>query len=92
MSLHLSIDADRFRALYVAPKPSAPAQPQRFDDGFEIPPDVDVPPELRGEGVDDVTMGAGGSGGADDGGACPHCTFVNEPGATDCDVCGLPLR
>lgn len=23
--------------------------------------------------------------------ACPHCTFINEPGATDCDVCGLPL-
>jgi nuclear protein localization family protein 4 len=23
--------------------------------------------------------------------ACPHCTFENEAGATDCDVCGLPL-
>lgn len=23
--------------------------------------------------------------------ACPHCTYINEPGATDCDVCGLPL-
>ncbi|CAO1635558.1 unnamed protein product [Jaminaea pallidilutea] len=23
--------------------------------------------------------------------ACPHCTFENAPGATDCDVCGLPL-
>lgn len=23
--------------------------------------------------------------------ACPHCTFINEPGKTDCDVCGLPL-
>lgn len=32
--------------------------------------------------------------GADAGGgvACPHCTFVNAPGSTDCDVCGLPLH
>lgn len=22
---------------------------------------------------------------------CPHCTFENDAGATDCDVCGLPL-
>lgn len=24
--------------------------------------------------------------------ACPHCTYINEPGASDCDVCGLPLN
>lgn len=37
--------------------------------------------------------GTGTPGGADAGGpkACPHCTFINEAGATDCDVCGLPL-
>lgn len=23
--------------------------------------------------------------------ACPHCTFENPAGATDCEVCGLPL-
>ncbi|PWN26228.1 polyubiquitin-tagged protein recognition complex, Npl4 component [Jaminaea rosea] len=23
--------------------------------------------------------------------ACPHCTFENAPGSSDCDVCGLPL-
>lgn len=23
--------------------------------------------------------------------ACPHCTFENPVGSTDCDVCGLPL-
>lgn len=23
--------------------------------------------------------------------ACPHCTFLNAVGSTDCDVCGLPL-
>ena len=27
-----------------------------------------------------------------EGSACPHCTFLNAPGSTDCDVCGLPLH
>lgn len=22
---------------------------------------------------------------------CPHCTFENDHGGTDCEVCGLPL-
>lgn len=22
---------------------------------------------------------------------CPHCTFVNEGGRSDCEICGLPL-
>lgn len=22
---------------------------------------------------------------------CPHCTFVNEHGGNDCEICGLPL-
>jgi hypothetical protein len=29
--------------------------------------------------------------GADAGTQCPHCTFINPPGSTDCEVCGLPL-
>ncbi|OCF41793.1 nuclear protein localization protein 4 [Kwoniella heveanensis CBS 569] len=35
--------------------------------------------------------GGGGSGGASGPRTCPHCTFVNEPGTSDCDICGLPL-
>lgn len=27
----------------------------------------------------------------EEGVACPHCTFINAAGNTDCDVCGLPL-
>jgi nuclear protein localization family protein 4 len=36
---------------------------------------------------------AGGGGGGDSGGEriCPHCTYINEPGSSDCEVCGLPL-
>ncbi|WVR05934.1 nuclear protein localization protein 4 [Kwoniella sp. DSM 27419] len=32
---------------------------------------------------------AAGSGSAER--ICPHCTFVNEHGRSDCDICGLPL-
>ena len=38
-----------------------------------------------------VSADAGVSSSAADGVACPHCTFLNAPGSTDCDVCGLPL-
>ncbi|KAG8723400.1 nuclear protein localization protein 4 [Ceratobasidium sp. 395] len=48
----------------------------RPDSPFEIPP------ELRDEPMSGVSGGTR---------PCPHCTFVNEPGVTDCEVCGLPL-
>lgn len=41
-----------------------------------------------GSGTPGGAAGGGGSGGPK---ACPHCTFINDAGATDCDVCGLPL-
>ena len=43
-------------------------------------------------GID--SPGAGASGGGGDAGGprtCPHCTFVNEAGGPDCEICGLPL-
>lgn len=85
----------------ISPAPTASAngqQPTKFDDGFEIPPDVDVPPPENFDRFDDdIDMtgdndGPPGGGGEGDGVvACPHCTFENEVGKVDCDVCGLPL-
>lgn len=49
---------------------------------------IDSPPRLG------APAGGGDAGAAAGGGAekvCPHCTFVNEAGAQDCDICGLPL-
>ena len=94
--------------LPAAPQPPArdypgAQQPQQTLDGFDIPPDVDVPPSAAGGGggFGDEAGAAGGAGGAgaaaggagDDGiKVCPHCTFENGPGAgQDCEVCGLPL-
>ncbi|ODO07176.1 nuclear protein localization protein 4 [Cryptococcus wingfieldii CBS 7118] len=49
-------------------------------------------------GIDSPSgAGASGSAGGDAnaGGTreriCPHCTFVNEHGGSDCEICGLPL-
>jgi len=49
--------------------------------------DDDIPPEIF-----DQIAEAGGSGSGRGGTRiCPHCTFENSHGGTDCEVCGLPL-
>jgi nuclear protein localization family protein 4 len=65
---------------------------QMLDDGFEIPPDVDQPPAPINNNDDFDMAGAEDNAGGGGGGmlVCPHCTYENEPGAMDCDVCGLP--
>jgi nuclear protein localization protein 4 homolog len=85
----------------IASKPANTSGSRPLDnDGFE-----EIPPELLDEMAMDVDSGSpGGSrprsrlgedtgtaGGARSKKVCPHCTFENEAGATDCDVCGLPL-
>ncbi|KAI0344127.1 polyubiquitin-tagged protein recognition complex, Npl4 component [Trametopsis cervina] len=64
--------------------------------------DEDIPREL----LDQFTREEGGSGGVGAAGGagagagesasrgirvCPHCTFENSHGGSDCEVCGLPL-
>ncbi|GAA5897251.1 hypothetical protein JCM6882_001827 [Rhodosporidiobolus microsporus] len=77
-------------------------QPQTID-GFEIPPDVDMPPDsglggadtgasgFGGPGPGDAGVGAGAGGGGGGVRICPHCTFENAHGGQDCEICGLPL-
>lgn len=80
-----------------APGPSEGAAPQTID-GFDIPPDVDVPPQARGGdaagSTDDALAAAAAEEASGDGGdkICPTCTFANPPDAgPDCEMCGLPL-
>lgn len=48
--------------------------------------DEDIPRELYEQFAQEATgSGAGGIR------ICPHCTFENTHGDTDCEVCGLPL-
>lgn len=63
--------------------PSRPLNPPSStapiaEDGFEIPPDVYDEAGDPGEGAGGIVT-------------CPHCTFENPRGRSDCEVCGLPL-
>ncbi|GAA5955583.1 hypothetical protein JCM8115_006796 [Rhodotorula mucilaginosa] len=75
----------------------APAAAPQMIDGFEIPPDIDVPPNAAAAAGGDAAAGADGVGAQSGGGGggdkiCPTCTFANPPDAgPDCEMCGLPL-
>ncbi len=49
--------------------------------------DDDIPPEVFDQIAADNAAGASSVGIR----ICPHCTFENTHGGTDCEVCGLPL-
>ncbi len=56
--------------------------------------DEDIPQEVLDQIVA-AEAASGESGGTGAGHTstrtCPHCTFENDHGGTDCEVCGLPL-
>lgn len=49
--------------------------------------DEDIPPELFDQIAADHDAAPGGARIR----ICPHCTFENLHGGSDCEVCGLPL-
>ena len=59
----------------------------------------DLPQDIRDQiaamEAQDRLNSASGSGSSTDvrstGRTCPHCTFENSHGGSDCEVCGLPL-
>jgi len=73
----------------------APAQPSGPTPGAQPghTMDEDIPPELL-EQLSREGTGDSGSGGGSSSGVriCPHCTFENAHGGSDCEVCGLPLQ
>jgi len=50
--------------------------------------DDDIPQDVYDQIAAEQAAAAGSSAGIR---ICPHCTFENEHGGTDCEVCGLPL-
>ncbi|TBU39546.1 polyubiquitin-tagged protein recognition complex Npl4 component [Dichomitus squalens] len=58
-----------------------------------VPMDTDdIPPEVFDQIARESGPAPGGGGGAGAGiRICPHCTFENTHGGTDCEICGLPL-
>ncbi|KAJ7456612.1 NPL4 family-domain-containing protein [Mycena latifolia] len=56
--------------------------------------DEDIPQEVFDQiAAEEAAARGGGDGGGSSTGIriCPHCTFENAHGGTDCEVCGLPL-
>lgn len=61
--------------------------------------DSDIPQEVLDRIAAEEASHGGVSRGSSGGGSgatsgirmCPHCTFENGHGGTDCEVCGLPL-
>jgi len=51
--------------------------------------DEDIPQDI----FDQIAREEGGHAGGTGGNIriCPHCTFENTHGGSDCEVCGLPL-
>lgn len=78
--------------------PSASAGPSGSSAGAmddDIPQDV-LDQIAAAEAEEAARTGGRSSSGAGTSGAggiriCPHCTFENVHGGTDCEVCGLPL-
>ncbi|KAK0473285.1 NPL4 family-domain-containing protein [Armillaria novae-zelandiae] len=69
-----------------APQPNATSTPAAMDE--DIPQDV-----LDQIAASEAASGESGGTGSGRTGTrtCPHCTFENDHGGTDCEVCGLPL-
>ncbi|KAL0950742.1 hypothetical protein HGRIS_007515 [Hohenbuehelia grisea] len=70
------------------PSGSAPSSSRAMDD--DIPQEVfdQIAAEEAAARRDTSGGAAGSSRGIR---ICPHCTFENDHGGTDCEVCGLPL-
>ncbi|TFK30391.1 polyubiquitin-tagged protein recognition complex, Npl4 component [Coprinopsis marcescibilis] len=85
------LSSDGWQTLMTFTRESAPARPESSAPSSSAM-DVDaIPPEFYHEiAADEASRAAGGEAG---GGIkiCPHCTFENSHGGSDCDVCGLPL-
>lgn len=54
--------------------------------------DDDIPPEVFDQIAAEQAAASQAAGGSSGGvRICPHCTFENAHGGSDCEVCGLPL-
>lgn len=52
----------------------------------------DIPQEVFDQiAAEEAARNGGGSSAAGGIRICPHCTFENDRGGNDCEVCGLPL-
>ncbi|KAH7104531.1 polyubiquitin-tagged protein recognition complex, Npl4 component [Auriculariales sp. MPI-PUGE-AT-0066] len=87
------VNRDGWRNLMAITAESAPAPSRSTATPAGGAFDDDIPADILNAIADDNGAGPSSGGGSGGGRAriCPHCTFVNEHGGSDCEVCGLPL-
>ncbi|KAF5311980.1 hypothetical protein D9619_003407 [Psilocybe cf. subviscida] len=87
------LSTESWQTLMTFTRESAPARPSTSapsgSSGDAM--DDDIPPEVFDQIA--AEQAAASAAGGSSGGIrmCPHCTFENAHGGTDCEVCGLPL-
>ncbi|KDR84851.1 hypothetical protein GALMADRAFT_233283 [Galerina marginata CBS 339.88] len=86
------LSTDGWQTLMTFTRESAPAPPSTSAPSGSSSEGMhdDIPPEVYDQiaAEEAAARSGGGSPGIR---VCPHCTFENVHGGTDCEVCGLPL-
>ncbi|KAH9919119.1 polyubiquitin-tagged protein recognition complex Npl4 component [Fomitopsis serialis] len=89
------IRTEGWQTLMTFTRETIPARPATSapSGSTHTPMDEDIPPDV----FDQIARQSGGQGdgfGSAGGGerVCPHCTFVNTHGGSDCEICSLPLE
>ncbi|KAF7784695.1 hypothetical protein Agabi119p4_860 [Agaricus bisporus var. burnettii] len=88
------LNCDSWETLMTFTRESAPARPSSSAPSFGGQMDDDIPPEVFDQiAAESAAAGSNGGGLGSSSGIriCPHCTFENTHGGSDCEVCGLPL-
>ncbi|PFH50757.1 hypothetical protein AMATHDRAFT_3612 [Amanita thiersii Skay4041] len=88
------LETESWQTLMAFARESAPARPK-----VAPPPvstshnmDEDIPQEVFDQiAAEEATARAAGTSSSRNVRVCPHCTFENDYGGSDCEVCGLPL-
>ncbi|KIJ68641.1 hypothetical protein HYDPIDRAFT_173314 [Hydnomerulius pinastri MD-312] len=89
-SLEALMKTDGWQTLLTFARESAPARPSSSAPTNLGGMDDDIPQDVFDQ-IAAEEAARGGSGGGSRVRICPHCTFENDHGGSDCEVCGLPL-
>ncbi|KJA26074.1 hypothetical protein HYPSUDRAFT_36938 [Hypholoma sublateritium FD-334 SS-4] len=84
------LSTEGWQTLMTFTRESGPARPSSSGPIGSSAMDDDIPPEVFDQ-IAAEQAASRESGSSSSIRVCPHCTFENVHGGTDCEVCGLPL-
>ncbi|KAF8845303.1 polyubiquitin-tagged protein recognition complex, Npl4 component [Paxillus ammoniavirescens] len=90
-SLNGLVKTDGWQTLITFARESAPVRPSSSAPTDLGPMDDEIPQDVFDQIAAEEAARGGRSGGSSRVKVCPHCTFENDHGSSDCEVCGLPL-